>query len=277
MSPTWSPPCSARSLARRSGRERPVSARSSRPGRALTLAGVRGPGQLAVDDWSVRAGQVVGVAGLAGGGVEELFALLFGLSRPTAGRIVLPSGGGAPRSVPEAVRRGVAFVPSDRARHGLMLSRSIADNVCGVRALVQGRDGFVLRARRIGAAVRERCRSLGVKMADVTQPVGQLSGGNQQKVVFAKWLEADPSLVLLDDPTRGVDIGAKREMHAIIRALAGQGRVVLMFSTDPRELIDACDRIFVLVAGRMGRELTEAEFNEHDLTTSMNGGVRAAS
>lgn len=244
--------------------------------RTLTLNGLRGPGQLAIDAWSVPAGQVIGVAGLAGAGVEELFGLLFGRLRPRAGRIELPSGGGAPCSIPDAVRQGVAFIPSDRARHGLMISRCIADNVSGVRALAQGREGFVLRSRRIDAAVRDRCRSLGVKMSSIAQPIGQLSGGNQQKIVFAKWMEADPSLVLLDDPTRGVDIGAKRDMHRIIAELAGQGRVVLMYSTDPRELITACDRIFVFVAGRLSKELAASEFNEHDLTAAMNAGARAA-
>ena len=249
----------------------------SRSGKVLTLHGLRGPGHLVIDDWTVSAGEVIGLAGLAGAGVEELFGLLFGRLRPVAGRVGLPSGGQTPRSVPDAVRQGVAFIPSDRARYGLMVGRSIADNVSGVRALVQGRDGFVLRFRQIGAAVRKRCSALGVKMVSPAQAVGQLSGGNQQKVVFAKWLEAGPSLVLLDDPTRGVDIGAKQDMHVIIRDLAGQGCVVLMYSTDPRELIDVCDRVFVFVAGRLDRELGASELNEHDLTSAMNAVPRRAS
>ena len=174
------------------------------------------------------------------------------------------------------MRSGVAFIPSDRARCGLMLERSIADNVSSVRSLVQGRDGLLLRFRRTAAAVRERCRALGVKMASPGQAVGHLSGGNQQKVVFAKWLEANPSLILLDDPTRGVDVGAKRDMHGIIREVAARGRVVLMHSTDPRELIDACDRIFVFVGGRLHKELGASEFNEHDLTAAMNATLPRA-
>ncbi len=258
--------------AERAGRVPPPSS----PGKALTLNGLRGPGQLVIDNWTVPAGEVVGLAGLAGAGVEELFDLLFGRQRPVAGRIGLPSGGRAPRSMPDAVRQGVAFIPSDRARYGLMLARSITDNVTGVRALVQGRDGVLLRFRQMEAVVRERCRALGVKMASPAQTVGQLSGGNQQKVVFAKWLEAMPSLVLLDDPTRGVDVGAKHDMHAIIRDLAARGCVVLMYSTDPRELIEACDRVFVFVAGRLDKELGASEFNEHDVTSAMNAVSQAA-
>ncbi len=113
-------------------------------------------------------------------------------------------------------------------------------------------------------------------VASVAQPVGRLSGGNQWKVVLAKWLEAGPSLVPLDDPTRGVDIGAKREMHRIIHGLAARGSVVLMSSSDPGELIDVAGRIFVFVTGRISKELGHAGFNQHDLFAAMNQSHRDA-
>lgn len=243
------------------------------PANMLRISGLRGPTQLAIDDWSVAPGQVIGVAGLAGAGVEELFGILFGRLRAAAGTVDLPLGRKAPRSMPDAVRKGVAFVPSDRKRLGLMIGRSILDNACSVRSLVLRKDGIFLKRRRVGAAVAARCQALGVKMTSTGQRVGELSGGNQQKVVFAKWLEAKPSLVLLDDPTRGVDIGAKREMHEIIHQLAAAGSVVLMYSTDPRELIEVADRIYVFVTGRISKELGRTEFNEHDLTAAMNSSA----
>jgi len=253
-----------------SRRRRSLGSIGAEPERVLRLRGLCGPTQLVIDDWTVTPGEVVGVAGLAGAGVEELFGMLSGRRQPIRGTIDLPSRRRTPRSMADAVRNGVAFVPSDRKRQGLMIERSIADNACSVRSLVQRKDGFVLGRTRIESIVTERCRALGVKMTSVHQRVGELSGGNQQKVVFAKWLEAAPSVVLLDDPTRGVDIGSKREMHQIIHRVADQGSVVLMYSSDPRELVAVADRIFVFVSGRISKELEDHEFNEHDLTAAMN-------
>ena len=159
----------------------------------------------------------MGVAGLAGAGIEELFAVLFGTAKAKAGSITLPTGAPAPGSTARAVKSGIAYTPADRKQFGLMLRQSVAENVVSVRTLTLGRDGFVLRAERLRRAAAERCRQLGVVAGSMDQPVGALSGGNQQKVVFAKWIEAAPSLLVLDDPTRGIDVGAKREMHRIMR------------------------------------------------------------
>ena len=122
----------------------------------------------------------------------------------------------------------------------------------------------------------ERCRQLGVVAGSMQQPVGLLSGGNQQKVVFAKWIEAAPSLLVLDDPTRGIDIGAKREMHRIMRCLARSGRVVLFFSSDPGEIVAVSDRVIVFVDGVLTRELDGDALTEHELVTAMNTGVKPA-
>jgi ribose transport system ATP-binding protein len=238
--------------------------------RFLRISGLVGPKQLRIREWNIPAGQVTGVAGLAGAGVEELFAILFGRARIRAGTIVLPSGAPATGSSSEAVKNGVAYFPADRKRIGLMLAKSIAENLCSVRSLVQKKDGFVLSRAAQEAISRRRCESLGVKAASMRQPVGALSGGNQQKVVFAKWLEADPSLVLLDDPTRGVDIGAKREMHRIIRSLADEGRVVLIYSSDPLELVNLADVVHVFVDGALSAELSGDSLTEHSLVSAMN-------
>jgi ribose transport system ATP-binding protein len=243
---------------------------------SLRIVGLRGPGGLAVDKLEIHPGEVVGIAGLAGAGVEELFSVLFGLTKPTAGTVTLPTGAPLPLKAANAVKAGVAYVPGDRKHHGLMLRQSIAENVMSVRALTLGRDGFVLSSKRLAESAAERCRRLGVVAGSVQQRVGTLSGGNQQKVVFAKWIEAAPSLLVLDDPTRGVDVGAKREMHRIMRRLAESGRVVLFCSSDPGETAAVADRVFVFSDGVLTHELRGEGLTEHQLMTAMNTSAKAA-
>jgi ribose transport system ATP-binding protein len=244
---------------------------------SLRISGLVGSRQLKIPQWVIPPGQVTGVAGLAGAGVEELFAILFGRARLREGTITLPSGALVTASTSKAVRNGVAYFPADRKRIGLMLQKSISENLCSVRSLVQKRDGFVLSRAAQDAISRERCDSLGVKAASMRQPVGALSGGNQQKVVFAKWLEADPALVLLDDPTRGVDVAAKSEMHRIVHRLADEGRVVLLYSSDPLELVSIADIVHVFVDGALTTQLQGDHLTEHGLVSAMNVTAARAS
>jgi ribose transport system ATP-binding protein len=155
-----------------------------------------------------------------------------------------------------------------------MLRQSIAENVVSVRALTLGKDGFILRRERLTNAAIERCRQLGVVGESVLQPVGTLSGGNQQKIVFAKWIEASPSLLVLDDPTRGIDVSAKREMHRIMRHLAQSGRVVLFSSSDPGETAAVADRAIVFVDGMLTQELHGNALTEHQLVAAMNTSAK---
>jgi ABC-type sugar transport system ATPase subunit len=240
----------------------------------LRIAGLKGPDGLVIDNLDIAPGAIVGVAGLAGAGVEELFAVLFGTTKPKAGRVTLPSGAPLPASTAGAVKAGVAYTPADRKQYGLMLRQSVAENVVSVRALTLGRDGFVLRAERLRQIARDRCRQLGVVAGSMQLPVGALSGGNQQKVVFAKWMEAAPSLLVLDDPTRGIDIGAKREMHRIMRRLAQSGRVVLFYSSDPGEIVAVADRVIVFVDGALTQQLDGETLTEHALVTAMNTSAK---
>jgi ABC-type sugar transport system ATPase subunit len=240
----------------------------------LRIVGLKGQAALVIDNLEVQPGMIVGVAGLAGSGVEELFAVLFGLAKAKAGEITLPTGRPLPTSTAAAVKAGVAYTPADRKQHGLMLRQSIAENVVSVRALTLGRDGFVLHAERLRQAATKRCRELGVIAGSMRQPVGALSGGNQQKIVFAKWIEASPSLLVLDDPTRGIDIGAKREMHRIMRRLAQSGRVVLFYSSDPGEIVAVSDRVIVLVDGVLTQQLDGETLTERELVTAINTGVK---
>jgi len=242
----------------------------------LRIKGLRGPTDLVIDNLEVQPGAIVGVAGLAGSGVEELFAVLFGQAKPRSGEVTLPTGVPLPASTAGAVKAGIAYTPADRKHYGLMLRQSVAENVVSVRALTLGRDGFVMHAESLKAAATERCRQLGVVAGSMEQPVGALSGGNQQKIVFAKWMEASPSLLILDDPTRGIDIGAKREMHRIMRRLAQSGRVVLFSSSDPGEIAAVSDRVIVFVDGVLTRELDGETLTEHELVTAINTGVKPA-
>jgi ABC-type sugar transport system ATPase subunit len=242
----------------------------------LRVAGLKGPSDLVIDRLEVAPGVVVGIAGLAGSGIEELFSVLFGVARPKAGEVTLPTGAKLPASTAGAVKAGIAYTPADRKQFGLMLRQSVAENVVSVRALTLKRDGFVMRAERLRRAAAERCRQLGVIAGSMHQPVGALSGGNQQKVVFAKWIEAAPALLILDDPTRGIDVGAKREMHRIMRNLAQSGRVVLFYSSDPGEIVAVADRVIVFVDGVLTQELEGETLTEHELVTAINTGVKPA-
>lgn len=238
---------------------------------SLRIRKLKGPSGLSVESLTAHASEVVGIAGLAGAGVEALFGILFGLIRPVSGSIQLPSGKPYRADRPSAVANGVAYLPADRKRLGLTLRQSVYENVVAVRSLALGRDGIAPSIARQKQIAQSRCAELGVKMHRVEQSVGSLSGGNQQKVVFARWLEAEPSLLLLDDPMRGIDVNAKREMYRLIRDLAASARVILFYSSDAADYISVCDRVLVFVDNTIGVELEEARLNEHALIAAMNG------
>ncbi|MEV7384587.1 sugar ABC transporter ATP-binding protein [Streptomyces sp. NPDC091215] len=236
----------------------------------VVLSGVSVPDRLADVTLAVRAGEVVGVAGLQGAGHLDALEVVCGRTAVSAGRVDI-GGRGQPGSLREAIRSGVAFVPSDRKRYGLMTDRTVWENTTSVTWLALGRDG-VLPARaelvRRTVDLTERLRLRGGPY-DV---VARLSGGNQQKVVFAKWLATDPKIVVLDDPTRGVDIGVRAEMHRIVGELAAGGAAVLLASTDLAELTEVCDRVLVFVRGRIAGELSGEGLTEQGLAVAMQQG-----
>jgi ABC-type sugar transport system ATPase subunit len=221
---------------------------------------------------TARRGEIVGCAGKAGSGHSAVLEVVSGLRGLARGRVRLPSGRTGPRTLRAAVRDGIALVPGDRARIGLMLDKPVWDNVSQVSSGALGRYGPLPGRRRLVAAAEELVRRLRIRTDSVHAPAGRLSGGNQQKVVFAKWLAAEPDVVLLDDPTRGVDVGAKADMHAIVRELAAAGRVVLISSTDPDELIELCDRVAVFFRGRLCAELSGVGLTQATLLHAMATG-----
>jgi rhamnose transport system ATP-binding protein len=244
-----------------------------------------GPVRLAVDhlrsgdlrelSLSVRRSEVVGVAGLEGAGVQALFEALFGTQPIEAGSLSIDGRTYAPRSPAQAIAAGVAAIPADRRTAGLLPARSIADNiVLVILRRLQSMLGY-LREETLRGAARQFAGRFRIKAASLNAGVMTLSGGNQQKVVLAKWLAARPGVLLLNDPTRGIDVGAKAEVHAVVRELAAEGVAVLAWSSDAEELLAICHRIIVLRRGTLARELVAAESSRRDLLLAVAGGEAA--
>ncbi|MEF2277577.1 sugar ABC transporter ATP-binding protein [Deinococcus sp. YIM 134068] len=221
----------------------------------------------------VRPGEVVGLTGLMGAGHQSVLEAVAGLRRREAGAVTYPDGRPGPRELREGIARGVAYVTGDRKRLGLMLDKSIWENVAAVQSVGLARTGPLLSVPALRRRAQEYVRSIGIRVGSVDHPVSSLSGGNQQKVVLAKWLETRPGLLLMDDPTRGVDVGAKAEMHGMIRALAEAGSPTLVCSTDLEELTGGlCDRVLVFYSGRVCAELSGETLNSQTLLEAMNTG-----
>jgi ribose transport system ATP-binding protein len=227
-------------------------------------------GQLHNATLEAAAGEIIGVAGLVGSGAEELMLALFGATPCRSGEARYPDGGGLPRSPTAAAGRGIALVPADRKRVGVMLDKSIADNISQVSIGAIGAGSFMISRERLAERGRAGIKALAIKAAGPEVPVRQLSGGNQQKVVLAKWLEVEPNLILLDDPTRGVDVGAKMEIFRIMRDLASRGTTVIFRSTEIAELTALCDRVFVIRDGVITDVVTDAD--EEELLAIINSG-----
>jgi ribose transport system ATP-binding protein len=213
--------------------------------------------------FDLRAGEVLGIGGLVGAGRSELARLIYGADKPEAGRMTLGGKPFAPGSPNAAVKAGLGLVPEERRAEGLVLSKSVAFNLslANLNRLVVS-DAFPLISGRARASmVQDTIRSLAIKTGGIGTPVGRLSGGNQQKVVIGRWLQRAPRLLILDEPTRGVDIGARAEIHRLIRKLAADGMAVLVISSEPDELPDLCDRVLVMAEGRIVREMVGAELS----------------
>lgn len=248
-------------------------ARASEPvSGALRVAGVDVPGRLHGIEFSAAPGEIVGVAGLVGSGHSAVLEVVAGLCAPSAGRITLPDGRSGPSGLRAAIAAGVALVSGDRRRIGLMLDKPLWENLAQIRSVALARDGALLTPGRLRARARELVSRFHIRTADVDLPCGLLSGGNQQKVVIAKWLAAEPAVLLLDDPTRGVDVGGKAEIHALLRAAAAT-TVVLLCSTDLDELAALCDRVLVLYRGRLCVTLEGDRIDPHTVLHAMNTGA----
>jgi putative multiple sugar transport system ATP-binding protein len=220
--------------------------------------------------FSVRAGEVVGIAGLMGAGRTELAMSIFGRSwgRDVSGRLFVHGKQIKARSVAEAIDNGIAYATEDRKRYGLNLIEDIRRNVSAAALGKLSRRGWVNGNEETKVAEESR-RSMNIKAPSVLSVVGKLSGGNQQKVVLSKWLFTDPEVLILDEPTRGIDVGAKYEIYVIVNRLVAAGKAVVVISSELPELLGICDRIYTLSAGRITGEMSVRDATQEKLMELM--------
>jgi rhamnose transport system ATP-binding protein len=213
---------------------------------------------------SVRAGEIVGLAGLVGGGRTELARTIFGLTLADRGQILLRGKPLKIASAAQAIHSGLAYVPEDRRRHGVILDMALSANVTLASLDRFSRFG-ALDVRREKEIARDYTRRLGIKTPTIFAPVTTLSGGNQQKVALSRWLITKPSLLILDEPTQGIDVGAKSEVHALMTELASQGVAILMISSELPEILGMSDRIAVMRGGTIVATFDRAETTQEKI------------
>ncbi len=212
----------------------------------------------------VKKGEILGLGGLIGAGRTEFAEILFGVAHATAGSIKLRGEEIHVKSPSEAISKGIALVPEDRKQQGVLLHMSIQDNIT-MPILKRISKCSVINRKREKTIIDEYKDSLRIKAPSVAQLTGNLSGGNQQKVVLAKWLATNPDIIVFDEPTRGIDVGAKQEIYMIMDRLAKEGKTLIMISSEMEELIGVSDRIIVLAEGRMTGELKKEEFDQEKI------------
>jgi ribose transport system ATP-binding protein len=247
----------------------PKPTRARRPAAALKVDRLGWNNRLADISLEVDAGEIVGLGGLDGQGQKTLLLALFGVLRGVTGAMTVNGREVRPGSPAHAKSRdiGVALVPEDRKTEGLMLPMSVADNLT-IASLNALSFGPFIDSGKETDAIEAGVKRLRIKAGSSSDPVSTLSGGNQQKVVIAKWLLTEPRVILLNDPTRGIDVGTKQELYRLMRELADQGAAILFYSTDYDELIGCCDRVAIMYDGRIVRELRGDELNETNIVAS---------
>jgi len=255
--------------------EAKTSASARTPGKVvLNVRNLSAPGRFEDVSFDVRRGEIVGVTGLLGSGGKPVVRSLFGLERGVQGDVEIDGKAVRLRRPQDAVRQHIAFVPEDRRAHGVAPALSVRENITLASLARFSRFGL-LAQRRETASVQGLIDELAVRTSSTETPVRHLSGGNQQKVALAKWLSRTSSLYLLDEPTVGVDIGAKTEIYRLLDRLARDGAGVLLFSSDLIELLGVTDRVLVMARGRIVRELVSRDADSQDVLAWATG-ARAA-
>ncbi|GAA2761422.1 sugar ABC transporter ATP-binding protein [Streptomyces paradoxus] len=239
---------------------RPVSPPPGEP--VLTVRGLSRQGEFEPFDLDVRPGEIVGLAGLVGSGRSEILETVYGARKPTTGQVRVGGKALKPGSVRAAVRAGLGLAPEERKAQGLLMLESVTRNVSVSSMSRFSRAGWIDRGAELGAA-RAATRELSLRPDNPSVPVRTLSGGNQQKAVLARWLLRGCKVLLLDEPTRGVDVGARAELYAVIRRLADEGLAVLLVSSEVPEVLGLADRVLVLREGRVVHTAPARELDEH--------------
>ncbi|MGZ3102531.1 sugar ABC transporter ATP-binding protein [Streptomyces sp. H72] len=240
--------------------ERPAAPAVGEP--VLSVRGLSREGEFAPLDLEVRPGEIVGLAGLVGSGRSEILETVYGARKASTGQVLVDGRALRPGSVRAAVRAGLGLAPEERKAQALLMLESVTRNV-SVSAMSRfSRGGWIDRGAELGAA-RAATRELSLRPDNPSAPVRTLSGGNQQKAVLARWLLRGCRVLLLDEPTRGVDVGARAELYAVVRRLADEGLAVLLVSSEVPEVLGLADRVLVLREGRVVHEAPARELDEH--------------
>ncbi|GAA4541799.1 sugar ABC transporter ATP-binding protein [Streptomyces collinus] len=240
--------------------DRPVSPPPGEP--VLKVQQLSRQGEFEPFDLEVRPGEIVGLAGLVGSGRSEILETVYGARKPTTGEVLVDGRALKPGSVRAAVRAGLGLAPEERKAQGLLMLESVTRNVSVSSMSRFSRAGWIDRGAELGAA-RAATRELSLRPDNPSAPVRTLSGGNQQKAVLARWLLRGCKVLLLDEPTRGVDVGARAELYAVIRRLADEGLAVLLVSSEVPEVLGLADRVLVLREGRVVHTAPARELDEH--------------
>jgi ABC-type sugar transport system ATPase subunit len=241
--------------------------------RVLELRGVARPPRVREVSLEVRRGEIVGLAGLVGAGRTEVARLVFGADRPACGTIVFEGRPLVAHDPGEAIRRGIGLLTEDRSAQGLLLDLTLRENITLPALAALGRAGFVSR-RRERAEVRPLIEELRIKAPGPEERAGNLSGGNQQKTILARWLHVQSRLLIFDEPTRGIDVGARAEIYRLIVGLAARGRSILVISSELQELVGLCHRIYVMRDGGIAGELAAPAATEERLLALAMGVSR---
>ena len=222
--------------------------------------------------FNIRKGEIVGFTGLLGDGRSELFQSIFGASLPYSGILRIDGNEERIHSTQQAVRLGIGYVPRNRKENGIVKDLDILSNGSLV-TLSMRKKGLFLDEAAIESDFANAKEKLSIKMGEDSDPITSLSGGNQQKVVLAKWLSAKPRILILDNPTQGVDVGAKEEIYQIITSLAESGVAIAVLSSESKEIIRVCSRCYVMYHGRILKELRGDELNEKTIMQYATGVV----
>ncbi|CCZ62634.1 putative uncharacterized protein [Hungatella hathewayi CAG:224] len=214
--------------------------------------------------FQVREGEILGIAGLIGAGRTELMNAIFGLEKPDSGEVYFEGKKVEIRRPSDAIRRGIAYVTEDRKNEGLVLEMGVGQNIT-IASMKTLSSGIFIKRQEEKKTIDDQIRALRIKVHSPRQLVGKLSGGNQQKVVLAKWMMKNPKLLILDEPTRGIDIGAKSEIYKLMGEFVEKGNSIIMISSEMPEAMGMSDRILVLSNGRLSGELSREEFVQEDI------------